>query len=164
MYTYIEENWRKNTFGFNTCDKIIDNFNVILYSQNNGHITVLGSDKNKYNKDYFQKIFLKEDSFFGVLFIYLFIFGCVRSSLLCTRAFSSCGEQGLLFVVVRRLLLAVASHCRARALGAQASVVVAHGLSCSVACGIFPDQGSNLYPLHWQADSQPLGHQGSPYF
>ena len=23
------------------------------------------------------------------------------------------------------------------------SVVVAHGLSCSVACGIFPDQGSN---------------------
>ena len=23
------------------------------------------------------------------------------------------------------------------------SVVVAHGLSCSAACGIFPDQGSN---------------------
>ena len=33
------------------------------------------------------------------------------------------------------------------------SVVVAHGLSCSVACGIFPDQGSNPCPLHWQADS-----------
>ena len=42
------------------------------------------------------------------------------------------------------------------------SVVVAHGPSCSVACGIFPDQGSNLFPLHWQADSQPLRHQGSP--
>ena len=42
------------------------------------------------------------------------------------------------------------------------SVVVAHGLSCSVACGIFPDQGSNPYPLHWQADSQPLDHEGSP--
>ena len=53
----------------------------------------------------------------------------------------------------------------ARALGAQASVVVArrlwsagsvvavHGLSCSAACGIFPDQGSNLCSLHWQADS-----------
>ena len=27
----------------------------------------------------------------------------------CTRAFSSCGERGLLFVVVRRLLIAVAS-------------------------------------------------------
>ena len=42
------------------------------------------------------------------------------------------------------------------------SVDVAHGSSCSVACGIFPDQGSNLCPLHWQADSQPLRHQGSP--
>ena len=42
------------------------------------------------------------------------------------------------------------------------SVIVAHGLSCSAACGIFPDQGSNPYPLHWQADSQPLRHQGSP--
>ena len=42
------------------------------------------------------------------------------------------------------------------------SVVVIHGLSCSVACGIFPDQGSNPCPLHWQADSQPLHHQGSP--
>ena len=44
------------------------------------------------------------------------------------------------------------------------SVVVAHGPSCSAACGTFPDQGSNPCPLHWQADSQPLGHQGSPHF
>ena len=43
------------------------------------------------------------------------------------------------------------------------SVVVAHGPSCSAACGIFPDQGSNPCPLHWQADSQPLCHQGSPW-
>ena len=42
------------------------------------------------------------------------------------------------------------------------SVVVAHGPSCSAARGIFPDQGSNPCPLHWQADSQPLRHQGSP--
>ena len=42
------------------------------------------------------------------------------------------------------------------------SVVVAHGPSCSAACGIFPDQGSNPCPLHWQADSQPLCHQGGP--
>ena len=28
------------------------------------------------------------------------------------------------------------------------SVIVAHGPSCSVACGIFPDQGSNPCPLH----------------
>ena len=42
------------------------------------------------------------------------------------------------------------------------SVVVAHGPSCSTVCGVFPDQGSNPCPLHWQADSQPLRHQGSP--
>ena len=35
----------------------------------------------------------------------------------CTRAFSSCGEQGLLFFAVRGLLIAVAS------------LVVEHGLS-----------------------------------
>ena len=42
------------------------------------------------------------------------------------------------------------------------SVVVAHGLSCSAACGTLPDQGPNPCLLHWQADSQPLRHQGSP--
>ena len=43
-----------------------------------------------------------------------------------------------------------------------ASVVVAHGISCSTACGIFLGQGSNPCPLHWQVDSSPLRHQGSP--
>ena len=42
------------------------------------------------------------------------------------------------------------------------SVVMAHRLSCPVACGIFPGQGPNLCPLHGQADSSPLSHQGSP--
>ena len=39
---------------------------------------------------------------------------------------------------------------------------MAHGLSCSMACGIFLDQESSLCPLHWQADSLPLNHQGKP--
>ena len=43
------------------------------------------------------------------------------------------------------------------------SVIVAHGPSCSTACGIFPDPASNPCALHWQADSQPLRHQGSPH-
>ena len=42
------------------------------------------------------------------------------------------------------------------------SAIVAHGPSCSAACGILPDQGSNPRPPHRQADSQPLRHQGSP--
>ena len=43
------------------------------------------------------------------------------------------------------------------------SVVVAHRLSCSTACGIFPDQGSNPCLLHWWADSLPLNQQRSPH-
>ena len=39
------------------------------------------------------------------------------------------------------------SSCGSQALEAG-SVVVAHGLSHSTACGIFPDQGSNTCPLH----------------
>ena len=27
---------------------------------------------------------------------------------------------------------------------------------------MFPDEGSNLSVLHWQADSLPLSHMGSP--
>ena len=37
-----------------------------------------------------------------------------------------------------------------------------HRLSCTSACGIFPDQGLNPCLLHWQVDSLPLSHQGSP--
>ena len=83
------------------------------------------------------------------------------------------------FVSVRGLSLVVASggHSSSRCAGLSlsrllllqstgsrraGSLVVAHGPSCSVACGIFPHQGSNPCPLHWQADSQPLRHQGSP--
>ena len=46
------------------------------------------------------------------------------------------------------------------------SVVVAHGPICLVAprhVGSSTDQGSNPCPLHWQADSQPLRHQGIPH-
>ena len=39
---------------------------------------------------------------------------------------------------------------------------MAYQLSCSRAYVIFPDQGLNLCRLHWQVDSKPLDHQGSP--
>ena len=51
--------------------------------------------------------------------------------------------------------------CRIFSCGAQI-LVVAHRVSCSEACGIFPNQGSNLCLLHWQVDSLPLSRQGSP--
>ena len=71
--------------------------------------------------------------FSKTLLIYLFL--AVFGLHCCTRAFSSCGEWGILFVVVS----AQASHCggfscwEAWALGTRASVVVAHGLS---SCGL----------------------------
>ena len=58
------------------------------------------------------------------LFIYIY-FLAVLDLCCCTRASSSCGERGLLFVRVRGLLIAVA-------LGVLASVAVARGLS---SCG-----------------------------
>ena len=42
-----------------------------------------------------------------IYFIYLFL--AVLGLRCCTRAFSSCGERGLLFIAVRGLLIAVAS-------------------------------------------------------
>ena len=98
-----------------------------------------------------------------LIFIYLFIhlwlcwvFVSVRglSSVAASGGHSSSRCAGL--SSSRPLLLrSTGSRC-------ADSAIVAHGPSCSTACGILPDQGSNPYPLHWQADSQPLRHQGSP--
>lgn len=41
--------------------------------------------------------------------------------------------------------LAEEHQLRAWTLGGAGSVVVAHGLSCTVTCGIFSGQGSNLF-------------------
>ena len=98
--------------------------------------------------------------------LYLFIyFGCAGSSLLL-RLLSSCSEQGLL-----SRCSVWASHrggfacCGVWALGragsgavVHRSIAVAHGLTCSAACGVTLE-GSNLCPLHCQADSLPLSHQ-----
>ena len=67
--------------------------------------------------------------FFLIYFIYLFFTALGLHC--CAWAFSSCGERGLLFVVVCGLPIAVTC-CGAWALGTQASVVVACGLS---SCG-----------------------------
>ena len=88
-----------------------------------------------------------------ILFTYLFIFGCAGSLL----------PRGLLSSYsVRASHCNGLSCCRAQALGPVGSVVVAHGLSCSLASGIFLDQGLNPFLLRWQADSSPLSHRGSP--
>ena len=47
-------------------------------------------------------------NFLKILFIYLFILAALGLCC-CMQAFSGCGEQGLLFLVVHRLLIVVAS-------------------------------------------------------
>ena len=88
--------------------------------------------------------------------------GCAESPWLCWL-FSSYGDGGLL-----ARCGAQTSHCggfsgRGPQVLGTGSVVTAPGLGDSVACGIFPDPGSNLCLLHWQVDSLPLSQQGSPY-
>lgn len=53
-----------------------------------------------------------------------------------------------------------APELRAPGSAAHRLIALAPGLSCSAACGILPDQGSNPWLLHWQADSPPLSPQG----
>ena len=48
-------------------------------------------------------------SFFFNLFFLIYLFLASLGLRCCVQAFSSCGEQGLLFVAVHRLLIAVAS-------------------------------------------------------
>ena len=77
-------------------------------------------------------------------------------------AFSGCSEQGLLLVAARRLPLQSVLSLPSVDSAASASAAVALTLSCSIACGVLPDQGSNLSPLRRWADSQPLEHEGNP--
>ena len=57
-----------------------------------------------------------------------------------------------------------AAHCSgfSHRLESAGSVVGLQGLRCPAACRSFPDQGLNLCPLHWQANSLPLSQRGSP--
>ena len=101
----------------------------------------------------------------------------------CMQAFSGCGEWGYSScgcpVFPLRWLLLLQSTgsgvlrlqwlpCVGSVVVAQrlwsmpASVAVSQGLSCPMACGIFPDQGSNPCPLHWQVDSLATGPPGKP--
>ena len=79
--------------------------------------------------------------------IYVFIFGCTRSSLL-RSGFLSLQQAGATLHRGAWASRGGFSCCRAQALGTQASVIVAYGLSCSEARGIFLDWGSNLYALN----------------
>ena len=92
-----------------------------------------------------------------------------------SRGYSLAAVSGLLIAVASLLVehrLSVfglnncgmwASVVAAQGLQSTGSIVVAHELSCCMVCGVFLDQGLNPCFLHWQVDSLPLNHQGSPH-
>ena len=141
---------------------LLGNFFVVenvTFNQGRGN-SDWGSEEPRYCSDNLASLFC----FFKKI-IYLFIYFCFwlcwvfvsvwgLSLVVASEGHSSSWCAGL--SLSRPLLLwSTGSRC-------AGSVVVAHGPSSSAACGIFQDQGSNLCPLHWQADSQPLRHQGNP--
>ena len=104
--------------------------------------------------------------FIGVChFLKINFFSLCCSALFAVQgAFSSCHKWELLFIVVCRLLIAVAflfwgrtgSRLRRQCLQHMDSVVVAHGLSCPMACGILLDEDRTHVPCtgrqvlnHW---------------
>ena len=71
-------------------------------------------------------------------------FGCTGSSLLLL------GFLVAVILVHRLLIVGWLLLLWGTGSGCKASVVEAHGLSYSTARGVFPVQGLNPYPLHWQ--------------
>ena len=112
---------------------------------------------------FFFPLGIMSSRFIHVIFIYVFIylwlcwiFVSVRGLSLVAVSGGHSSSRCAGLSLSRPLLLRSTGSRRA------GSATVAHGPSCSAACGILPDQGSNPCPLHWQADSQPLRLQGSP--
>ena len=125
-------------------------------------------------------LFFKNIFSYYILFL-LHFFKCllIYLKLLLHRLFSSSGSRGysslqcadfswlwiLLFWATAlgdAASVAAASVAAIPGLQGTGSVIVMLGLHRSMACGIFPHQGSNLWLLHWQAGSLPLSHQRSP--
>ena len=106
-------------------------------------------------------------SFFKViyLFTYFIVGPCWLSVLIVYLLLAVLGLRcclGFALVAESKVLTVVASLVSASGLQSTGSVVVACRLSCSEACRLFLDQGSNLSLWHWQVDSLPLSHRGSP--
>ena len=98
------------------------------------------------------------------MFFFSFSFLAVRGHHCWAQAFSSCSEQELLFAGIHGLMPVLFSCCRAQAQWLQhvGWAVVCTGPSCPSACGIFPEQGLNPCPPHWQAESQPQTTREAP--
>ena len=90
----------------------------------------------------------------------------------CMRACSGCSQQGLLSMLVLRLLTAVAALVGAQAVGSWASVAAASGLQ-ALGCGLssrlfhsmwdLPEPGVKLVSLALQGGFLASGPPGKPH-
>ena len=94
----------------------------------------------------------------------LFIYVCmaVLSLRFCARAFSSCGKRGPLLITVRGPLTIAASLVAEHRLQTHRLSNCGSRVQSLRGMWDLPRPGPEPAPLHWQADSQPLRHQGSP--
>ena len=101
--------------------------------------------------------------FFFLIYFWLcwfFIAACRLSLVVESRGYS-CGEFliAMASLVEQRLQRARVLVVVARGLQRSGSVFVVHRFSWPKVCGIFPDQGSNWCPPHWQGffTTEPSG-------
>ena len=90
--------------------------------------------KKKFVIYYFKKLFI----YFWLCWVFVAMYGL---SLVVVRG-------GCCIAAVHGFLIAVASLEQSMGSRLWASIVVAHGFSCPVVCGILPEQVSNLCSLH----------------
>ena len=98
------------------------------------------------------------------LFIYLFIFWWCHVFITMYGLSLVAVSRGYSLVKVHRLLIVVASLvAEHRLLGVRASELL-HTFFVAHWHVIFPHQGLNPCPLHWQLNSQSLDYQASPRY
>ena len=73
-----------------------------------GFLTIAPPGKS-WNWGFLFFFFLRNAFICFIIYLFIYLFLAVLGLHFCARAFSSCGERGLLFIAVRRLLIAVAS-------------------------------------------------------
>ena len=100
--------------------------------------------------------------FFKLINLFYFLFyGCVGSSFLCEGFLQLWQAGATLHRGARASHYRGLSCCRAQAPGAQAQQLWLTGPVAPRHVGSSQTRARTCVPLHWQANSQPLHHQGS---
>ena len=121
---------------------------ICLFKKKNTGVAILTSDKTDF-------IFLLILYYFRLCWVFVAAdFSLVAASGGCSLAWCAGCSSWWLLLLQGTVSRPWASVFAAPGLQSTLSAAVVHRLSCSTTCGIFSDQGSNPFLLHWQ-DSLP---------